>query len=105
MSGDAPLKKAVFDASAPADVVNNLELSLAARYVCHQTDMRQVVVESPRDNIAGFIVCTVCGDRNGFAFALEVGHQVWDAAMVNVGVGLFESPAIRIGGEVARHIF
>lgn len=66
--------------------------------------MQQAVVQAPGDYVSGPVGGSVAAERQGQALAAEPGHQVRYAAVIDVAVGTFHSPLLRVGREVATHV-
>ena len=69
--------------------------------------MGNVAAQIPSDEIAGRVVRGVCGGGQLFALAAEEDHQIGDATVVDVRVGVEEHPAnmVGVGPEIGFHVF
>ena len=102
-----PIEQTIFFGNAAADVVDD-EVSFVAvvPVVRDESDMcHSFAVEVPGHDIAGLVVAAIGGHRDRFAATIKEGLQVWNASMVDVCVGTFQSPFLRIGRKIRRHIF
>jgi len=105
MSGDAVSKERIFYDRACTDIVNDhIPLSAGNLLITDQSDMRQIVAQTPRHNIAGSIVLGAITDRERLSMTSEEGFQVGYPTMVNISIGLLQSPDIWIRRKSDRHV-
>ena len=107
MTGYFPIEQTVFFGNAAADVVDD-EVAFVAviPVVRDDADVRHTfAVEVPGNDIAGLVIRAVRRGRNGFTSTRKEGLQIGNASMVDIRVGSFQSPFLRISREVRRHVF
>jgi len=101
-----PLKKSIFQPGTAADVVDD-QVSFASRVtaVGDKPDMRcAAFVEVPGNDIAGLKSGRRCRYRQRLSLSAKIGLQVWDASVVDIGVGTGEPPFLRILAKVSPHV-
>jgi len=64
-----------------------------------------LLLHLPGQDVAGPVIVTVRCAGQGLAMALEKGGQVEDPPVVDIAVGTPQSPVVRIGAEMAPHVF
>lgn len=101
-----PIEQTIFFGNAAADVVDDEVAFVAVIPVIRDyADVRHAfAVEVPRDDVAGLIVRTVVGNGNGLAVAAKKRLQIGNSSMVDVCVGRFQAPFLRICREIRRHV-
>ena len=104
MSGDLVAEQEVFLLRASAYVVDDERSAVGGTALRDQADVGYAAAEIPCHDIAGKVIGRFLGDRLGITFACEIGHQVWDTAVVNVAVRLLESPVLWVSREVLSHV-
>ena len=94
MSGDGEGKERIFFRGSRADIVDDhITLAILAALVRDDDDMRQASGDILRHQIAGL---EILSPQFGAA-PREKDAQVENTAMVDIGVGRFQSPDFRIG--------
>src|SRR6476659_6568647 len=107
MTSYLPVEQMIFFGNTSADVVDD-EVSFVAvvPVVRDESDMcHSFAVEVPGNNIAGLIIATIGRYSDRFSTSSKKGLQIWNSSMVNVCVGTFQSPFLRIGCKIRRHVF
>jgi len=106
MAGNRVGEKAVFQNLPAADVVyNQVPLAIGRFFRGYDTNVREFVSDHPSDKIAGFVMCGILRHGVTRAKSFKKYLKVWYAAMIDVGVRLFQTPAVWIFGEIATHVF
>ncbi len=104
MAGNFKAKEDVLFLSATADIVQHQGHPAASLAVADNADMGQAASQIPGDNIARTIARGILTRRQRPALALEPGHQVWHAAMINIAVGPAKPPVLGIQAKVSAHV-
>jgi hypothetical protein len=107
MARDLPVEQNIFHLWAAPYVVDNQVASRSRRFAIHyDADVRYVASEIPSYQIPRRIVLAALTDRKLFSFTREERHQIRDAAVIDIRVGMCKEPAalIRIGREILQHI-
>lgn len=99
MSGNGIAVEDVVFAGSQTDIVDN-QGSVSDFAVGDDADVGAVAFKLPSHNVA----CLIIRILYRLALACEISHEVGYAAVVDVGIGLFQAPTVGIGGEVPAHI-
>jgi hypothetical protein len=105
VGGEWEVEEAGFFLGAAADVVDDVGCVVGGLAVGDDHDVREFARDGAGDEVTGEVVGFVGAGGEGVALAIEVGAEVGDAAVVDVGVGFGEVPLLGIFGEVAGHVF
>jgi len=108
VASNLPTKQNVLHFRACSNVVHNHVMVAPTGLLIHNdANMRHTSAQVPSDEIAGGIVCCSIRNRESLSLALKEDHEIRHAAVVNVGIGMIETPAflVRVSGEVPYHVF
>ena len=106
MTGYLPIEQTILFLNAATDVVDDeVAFVVVVPVVRDDANVRHpFTVEVPCDDITGLIVRAVRGDSNRLAATSKKPLQVRNPPMIDVCVGRFQSPLLRISGKVCRHV-
>ena len=98
MAGDGEIFDSVFFLGAGADVVDNEGAAVGGFLVTDDHDVGEVGRDGAGDEVAGKVCAVVIGfrDGEGGVVAFEEGHEVGDAAVIDVVVRIFQTPDFRV---------
>jgi hypothetical protein len=103
VSSNFPIEEDVFHLRTFANVMNNhVAPAPPVLLIDHDAYVRYASAQVPGDEVARRIIFAAVGDGQCFALALEKDHQIRNAAMVDIRVGMDEKPAPLVGvrGEI-----
>jgi len=110
VANDLPAEKNVFHPRPGSDVVNDHVAAGPGRFlVDYDSDVGDSAAEIPGHQIAGAVSIRIGQKRQALSPVAEEDHQVYDAPMIDVGVGSVSiprsgSPVVRIGVAVRQHV-
>src|SRR4029077_12636297 len=107
VASNPPVEQNIFHLWATPDVVNNQVAARLRRFaIYYDTDMRHVPAKIPGNKISRGVVLRARADKKRFSFTSEEGHQIRDAAMIDIRVGVCQKPAplIRVCGKIVQHV-
>src|SRR5262249_46208298 len=86
MADDLPGEQNVLEARSGADVVYDLIVAGEPRFgIGNHSDVQQTTAQIPGYDITGHVILSLVRYGKGFVLAVEIGHQILDAAVVNIG--------------------
>src|SRR5262245_31953396 len=103
VADDYERKQSVFLLRAPADVVHDKRHTVL-NLVGNQSDMRPSVGQAPGDNVPGFVVGGHRRDGQTLTVPCEENAQVENPPVIDIRIGLHQSPSTRIGAESLTHV-
>jgi hypothetical protein len=106
VAGEGEIGQAVFFLGSDADVVDDIGSAFFRFLITHDHDVGEVVWDGACHQVAGLKGGVVVGFWEGESgvVAFEIGHEVRDAAVVDVAVGFAQTPDFRVFGEVGLHV-
>ena len=102
MANDFEIEQTIFEDLPRANVVNDeVAVRLIGFSVGYNSNVGDSAGKIPTDNVTGLIIFGIIGYFFDLSVPLEIGHQVGNTSMINVLVGLFESPRLGVNRKVA----
>ena len=103
---DLPVEQHVLYARAGADVVHNqVVLVRLGREVGKYSNVLDTIAKLPGHDISGQVIGAIIGDRVRLPLAIEVGREVQDPAMIDVGIRSLRAPFFWILVPRELHVF
>src|SRR5271167_283561 len=93
MPHDFPAKQHIFDPGALPDVVFDHVTPAGALAVNDNPNMRHIATKVVSYKISGSVVLRSRAGRQGLTFASEKYHQIRNAAVIDIRVGLTGNPS------------
>lgn len=105
MSRDPPPEQHVLDLRARPDVVQHQGTLLGGRApIYDDSDVRNTSTQIPGNDVSRGVVIRSLGDWQDFTLTPKESRKVGNAAVIDISVGLPQSPFLWIRGETTRHV-
>jgi len=102
MTNDFEVEQTILEYLPRANVVDDeVAVRLIGFYVGYNSNVGDSAGKVPTDNVTGLIICGFVGYFFNLSVPFEKGHEVGYSTVVNVLVGLFESPRLGVNRKVA----